>query len=565
MRKRLCLIIILHSFTQIKLTNIINIMKQNKKKNELRGVADLYENSNSPKERRLGSVLFLMLWLLFLSINTFAQDGLTINGKVTDANEGALTEANVIEKDRNNRVSTDFDGNFSIHVASLKQNEIEIMKTPVNYFVDSENGKDTNNGTSEDSAWKSFDNLEETKLNPGDGIRLKRGGKFSTTLVVYDSGSSEHPILISDYGNKELPAPAFTNEVFNPETNQFGNCIRLKGNFIIVENLYFHDTVAELDKFAVGFLNMWELGAVYIDKNAENCIVRKNEIYNCGVGIKSYGKNAKIANNYIHDCNRVLKRWNWGPIAIWLGGDYQEVSYNRIINYSAVDPNITWGPYSYGGGADGSAIEIDDARYPKSNIEIHHNYSRDCQGFLEVTWTDVGKNPPYENFSIHHNVSDDYQQFIALWRGANCSIENNTIIRRKVNENEWGVFNITQTNSRNSIRNNIIVTENNVAVFNIGMQKNAEPNTIIENNLYWAASGELNMGLETPGSSAIYSNPRFLNYSNANKASDFSLTKNSPAINKAINLGYSLDFSNNTIPQDLIPDIGAFEFKIEAN
>ena len=35
-------------------------MKQNKKKNELRGVVDLYENHNSPKERGLGSVLLLI-------------------------------------------------------------------------------------------------------------------------------------------------------------------------------------------------------------------------------------------------------------------------------------------------------------------------------------------------------------------------------------------------------------------------------------------------------------------------------------------------------------------------
>lgn len=398
------------------------------------------------------------------------------------------------------------------------------------YYIDSSSGSDLNAGTSKMNPWKSWSNFKIKKMNPGDVIRFKRGSKFSGTFAIKDSGTKENPILITDYGNELLPAPAFTNTIFNSETNQFGNCIRLKGDFIIVENLYFHDTVAELDEDAGRFLIMWELGAIYIDKNAENCIVRKNEIYNCGVGIKSYGVHAKIENNYIHDCNRVLKKWGWGPIAIWLGADYQEVSYNRIINYSAVDPNITWGPHSYGGGADGSAIEIDDARYPKSNIEIHHNFSQDCQGFLEVTWTDVGKNPAYENFSIHHNVSDDYQQFIALWRGANCRIENNTIIRRKVNENEWGVFNITQTNSSNRIRNNIIVTENNVVVFNIGKQKNAVPNTIIENNLYWSFSEESNIGFEGPGEFPLFSDPQFFNYNNATSRKDFLLKSNSPAV-----------------------------------
>jgi hypothetical protein len=147
-----------------------------------------------------------------------------------------------------------------------------------------------------------------------------------------------------------------------------------------------------------------------------------------------------------------------------------------------------------------------------------------------------------------------------MWRGANFSIDNNTIIRRKRNVNDWGVFNITQYNSKSLIRNNIVVVENDIVIFNLGNNGTSQPNNIIENNLYWAASGELNIGLEEPGSSAIFSNPMFLNYSNANKASDFSLTENSPAINKAIDLGYLFDFNNNTIPQDLIPDIGAFEF-----
>jgi hypothetical protein len=419
---------------------------------------------------------------------------------------------------------------FTVNAEYFNQNKSGVSKISVSYFIDSQNGRDSNDGISENSPWESLSNLEVVTLRPGDVILFKRGSKFSETLVIDGFGTKDAPIVLSDYGPQDLPAPAFTNTIFDPETNQFGNCIRLKGDFIIVENLYFHDTVAELDEDAGSFLTIWELGAIYIDKDAENCIVRNNEIYNCGVGIKSYGLYAKIENNYIHDCNRVLKKWGWGPIAIWLGADHQEVSYNRIVNYSAVNPNITWGPNSYGGGADGGAIEIDDARYPKSNIEIHHNFSQNCQGFLEVTWTDVEKNPKYENFSIHHNVSDDYQQFIALWRGAKCNIENNTIIRRKVNENEWGVFNITQYNSKNLIRNNIIVVENEVVVFNVGSKGTAEPNSIIENNLFWAASGELIIGLEGPGISPIFSNPQFMRYNQGMSKNDYLLEKSSPAV-----------------------------------
>jgi hypothetical protein len=306
---------------------------------------------------------------------------------------------------------------------------------------------------------------------------------------------------------------------------------------------------------------VWEMGAIHIQRGAEYCIIRNNEIKDCVAGIRSNGEYALIENNLIHDCNRVLKEWNWGPIGIWLGADNQEVRYNRVFNYSAVDPRIGWGPDSYGSGADGGAMEIDDARFPKSHISIHHNYTSDCQGFLEVTWTDVKQNPPYRDFQIHHNVSDDYQQFIALWRGEDCHIENNTIIRRKVNANDWGVFNITQRNGRNFIRNNIVVTEKNIVIFNLGRLGNARPKDSISHNLYFAASGELKIGLEGPGESAIFADPKFKNYNKASSAIDFTILANSPAKDKGLNLGYKLDFVNTPIPQGTVPDIGAFEYK----
>lgn len=302
------------------------------------------------------------------------------------------------------------------------------------------------------------------------------------------------------------------------------------------------------------------MGAVYIDKGAEYCIVRNNEMFDCLVGIKSYGENTVIENNYVHDCNRILAEWNWGPIGIWLGADFQEVNNNRIINISAVDPHIDWGNGT--GGADGGAIEIDDARNDKSHISIHHNYSRECQGFLEITGSDVKSKAMYENFNIHHNVSDDYQQFIAMWRGANCRIENNTIIRRRQNPCNWGVFNITQNNGKNLIQNNIIVTEKDIRIFNVGLGENdSKPANIIQNNLYYAASDTLDIGKEGPGNSPIYADPNFVNYATGNKAEDFAIQASSPAINKGLSLGYKTDFIGTGIPQESVPDIGAYEYK----
>ena len=150
-----------------------------------------------------------------------------------------------------------------------------------------------------------------------------------------------------------------------------------------------------------------------------------------------------------------------------------------------------------------------------------------------------------------------------MWRGANCRIENNTIIRRKKNVNDWGVFNITQANGRNLIKNNIVVVENDIVIFNLGKNGTARPNNIIENNLYYAASGDLDIGLEGPGEPHIIADPQFKNYQRGDEASDFSITAGSPARNKGLDLFYKTDFIKTSIPQENVPDIGAFEYKPE--
>lgn len=427
----------------------------------------------------------------------------------------------------------------------------------ISYYIDSQSGNDANDGLSESAPFRSLQRLQYVKLNPGDFVRFKRGSEFVGPFYITDSGIENKYITITDYGPQEEHAPKFTNPIFVQDN--FGNCIRVRGSYVKVENLYCYGTSAYVggSYHEPGFRTVWEMGAIYVEKGAESCIISNNEIFDCVVGVKSYGKNTLIEHNYIHDCNRVLSQWNWGPIGIWFGGDYQEARYNRIFNYRAEDPRINWGGTE--GGADGGAFEIDDARYDKTHIAIHHNYTRDCQGFIEITHTDIQSNPDYRNFKIHHNISDDYQQFTAIWAGKDYDIHNNTIIRRKKNSNDWGVFNIAPNNAYNKFQNNIIITELDIRIFNSGLKGTSVPQSIISNNLYYAASGTLDIGQEGPGNGAIIAvNPMLVNY-NGIDATDYSISEGSPAIDSGLDLGYPLDFLNRTIPQRSGVDIGAFE------
>jgi hypothetical protein len=335
--------------------------------------------------------------------------------------------------------------------------------------------------------------------------------------------------------------------------NNFGNCIRIKGSYITIENLYFHHTLTYVDGdyHSDGGWLVWEMGAVYIDKGAEHCIIHNNEMYDCVAGIRSYGKYAMISGNYIHDCNRPLKQWNWGPIGIWLGGDYQTVVKNTIINMQVNDAD----PSHFTNGVGGGAFEIDDGRYPKSHITISRNFTRENCGFLETVFNDVIKDPEYKDWNISFNISDDYQAFVKLRFAKNCSVDNNTIIRRKINATELGVFVFKGNNTFNKVRNNIIVTDKGVKIYNV--VGNVHPSTIIVNNLYYART-VLVMGSEGPGTSPVYQDPLFKNFDGIN-AEDFTISTESPALHKAVDLGYQYDFAGRHLPCGRGYDIGAWQ------
>lgn len=365
-----------------------------------------------------------------------------------------------------------------IFLASFSGKNVE-SKTTATYYMDSKNGNDRNSGITKKFPWKTLSRLNHTQLGPGDSVCFKRGSSFTGSLIIQNSGSTDHYIVVTDYGSKKDPAPSFTNPLF--AEGNYGNCIRVKGSYVLVENLYctgtptYHQVSCEGEGRVV-----WEMGAIHTEREAKHCIIRNNEIKDCVAGIRSSGEYALIENNYIHDCNRVLKEWNWGP---------------------------------------------------------------------------------YKNFSIHHNVSDDYQQFIALWQGENCRIENNTIIRRKVNSNEGGVFNITQRSSHNLIRNNIVVVEKDVIVFNVGRKATAGLKILSPATYTLWQKGKLNMGKEGSGDSARFEDPIFKNYAQATGADGFSISSKSPAIDTGIDLGYEKDFVGTHILQNGKTDIGAFECK----
>jgi hypothetical protein len=74
-----------------------------------------------------------------------------------------------------------------------------------NYYLDSIHGNDAHDGTSPDLAWKSLDKVNQTILQPGDTLHLKRGGSWFGQLKPRGSGTPGNHIVVRDYGEGELP------------------------------------------------------------------------------------------------------------------------------------------------------------------------------------------------------------------------------------------------------------------------------------------------------------------------------------------------------------------------
>ncbi|HZK93070.1 MAG TPA: choice-of-anchor Q domain-containing protein [Prolixibacteraceae bacterium] len=405
------------------------------------------------------------------------------------------------------------------------------------YYVNSQTGNDSNSGTSVNSPWKSLKNLEEANFQAGDSILFAKDSEFQGGFTLKNSGEPGKPIVLSNYGQGSNPT--FTNPDY---TNLHGNVIQVKGSYVIIDGLSFKNCANSpsiVDK------EILLVGAVYAITGADYLTVKNCEFTDCPIGIYINSQHSLISNNNIHDCNRFLSEPDWGPIAIVIGNAFNEVSYNTCENYVKVSGNY---------GADGGFLKLEDRYFGNKvhDVKIHHNKSFKNMGFLEVESKVNG-----HDLDVYYNLSNDYQEFIFYWGGDNSQVENNTVIRTEPSLN--GAVNIvfTMKNGNLILRNNIFIVASGIQVLVTAPYKvgNYE-NVIHENNLYYCAdSSTLDPCGKPLGKGEIIANPLFVNP----ESGDYRLSPQSPAINAGTDLGYTIDLNNQAVPQNELPDMGAYE------
>ena len=73
------------------------------------------------------------------------------------------------------------------------------------YYVDADNGNDSNTGYSDKTAWKTLAKINTTSFRPGDQVLLKSGSIFSGELHISSSGNAANKIVVSAYGKGNKP------------------------------------------------------------------------------------------------------------------------------------------------------------------------------------------------------------------------------------------------------------------------------------------------------------------------------------------------------------------------
>lgn len=431
------------------------------------------------------------------------------------------------------------------------------------YYINSRVGNDENSGTSKDAVWQSLKNLQKNIFKPGDSVLFAKGSEYTGGFTFTGSGTAEKPIVFSSYSvgadvilktdRTKLQDifikygagrnPSFTNPDW---TVLSGNIFRIEGSYIIIDGLYFHDNTNPPNSDRKN-KNVQKMGAVYLALGTHHNIVRNCEFYDSPVGVKIKGKHNLVTRNYFHDAYDSMAH-SWGPIAIMVVTPYNEISYNRIMNYGSYG-----GPY----GSDGGVIELDgvDDAFDGRNVNIHHNISLNNHGFLELAGRGV------DSVTVAYNLSDDRNQFIGGGSMKNILVVNNTVIRtREPNVDRYIFWTFNRDSTFLTVRNNIFVFANDIRVFGPYIKPVGHKRAMIgeqehDHNLYYSVGNPDPIGIEA-GRGDIIADPKFIDFENKN----FRLRKNSPAINKGVKTRYTEDLDGRELPANGSPDIGAFEY-----
>ncbi len=225
------------------------------------------------------------------------------------------------------------------------------------YFIDSQNGSDTGDGTTTNTAWRTLAKVNATLFAAGDSVMFKCGGAWTGSLAIANSGTSNNPITYASYGSGNQPAIGVTNVV---------DVIGITGDWIVLAGLHI------FGNGTAGGGAAWGVSIAGSHVTVTNC-----EINSSGAGVYTTGHSILVTHCNIHDmlpCHDDPggdDDYGGNGVIMNTGASDIEVAYCRLVNLIG---------HSYDYGSDGGAVELWGT---VSRVKAHHNYVNNSCGFLE--------------------------------------------------------------------------------------------------------------------------------------------------------------------------------------
>jgi hypothetical protein len=387
------------------------------------------------------------------------------------------------------------------------------------YYVDCDLGSDTNPGTSPSQAWASVGAVQAHRFAAGDSVLFKSGCVFDGGLTIDDGGTAANPVTYGAYGMGAAPT------LRNINGGAFATAIDIRASHVVVSNMIVRDATES---------------GVRIDEQASHNVVRNVEAVAVGIGFLSHGPDNMLTRNYAHDLRMVVNtpggHDDYGAVGFVVSAPRNEISYNRCLNCRAS---------SFDYGADGGFAEILNHG---DGTSVHHNYSRNTEGFLEVGAQNGGS---ARSVRVYYNVIRDSSSGLCLHTTGNFAItiddlrfENNTLVKTSAPGSPIIDCLADPVAGMLLVRNNIFYSNRTVATTDGYMHTN---------NLYYLTGGAP-LGI-TLGPAEVVQNPLFVNL----RAGNFHLRAASAAIGRGLPLGYETDFDGRPVPA-ITPDLGAYQY-----
>ena len=288
------------------------------------------------------------------------------------------------------------------------------------YYVDSNGGNDSNEGTSEGKAFKTLDKVNALDLEPGDTVLLKKGSVFEDQALTFtkeDSGTAEAPVKVSTYGEGNRPQINTNGHGLwelnygTPLDNQNHKWKGTVSSSILIEDAEYLEiegleltndrnsaTDTEKDKAYNDAYAMDRTGVAGVAKdNGTVDHIVLNDLYIHNVTGNVYNKHMTNGGIYFI----VAKPTNEGETGI--------ARYNDIqIRNCSLDTVNRWGiavgyTYQWRQFTTGALSDATMAKYASSNVVIENNYLNHVGGDAITT---MYLDRPMVQYNVSENASE---------------------------------------------------------------------------------------------------------------------------------------------------------------